>query len=544
MIREAHASCETHITYDIIMGSILKFSDNFILNATFDPCFEGDRRISRFHNDHFIVTEDPQTVCFFKDYEKEAYCLWSFNLHRPLTSPALFDPVRNKIVAVVAHEEIKLFATDEGVDNCERYKFKKRIHRVLQNVNNKCEPVVLFEDGSAKLLSQAIASRSEEPNESESGVRKEEILYARTVSVNGSIEVAYFVTKGAKEHEYIRIPLDTRCISERFNIPDNCLIASIDDEGALGGMTSDADVFVIRKGNKVTASPQMPKCSVLTGISFLFFPGEKNHVALLHKLEDNSPVLTVIDVRYEISQSYAMEGSAVGAEVHDDIIFMNCHRGAIGKRYKLLPQTLSNLLSVDEEQPVPTTSKSKSKRPYDFGSMSPTTIIHMMQKKQKNGQPSATNEGQMANLLRYLIEKDPCLEANPTEQLMEQIVQTSFNPETLTKEFRSLDPPMSGEDVLQLVDKFVERTSQNDQFSKNAVDICICLLDANMSLLLQEKKQLVRMMYALYDRCDDVCEFYRSTSQVKAMVETLLGIPGPKIKFKLKDEYELHRMAI
>lgn len=283
---------------------MLHLSDNNAIITSLDACFDGIPRIHLLQEKQLLVTEGQYVVSVHNTADHMSTRCWTFSQIKPLSCPVVYDRIRKKFVAVLSKNEVRIFGLEEEMDESERYKFHRLICCLLSNPNG--EPIVLFQDGTISLLSQALDHRTEEMIP---GTKMEDIVRVkalvsdkRTTHSSYSVEVVILTRSHTNDLLYNRLKIDpeTQIVDnyESFRLPHDCHVFDIGDDGAFGGLTPDGEIVVIRDGSTLSSKVDIPASNLKNVRAFIFFPHQRHVVALVHEITAGAFVISANDMRY------------------------------------------------------------------------------------------------------------------------------------------------------------------------------------------------------------------------------------------------------
>ena len=224
-------------------------------------------------------------------------------------------------------------------------------------------------------------------------------------------------------------------------------------------------------------------------------------------------------------------------------MFVMTAKGIIEKQFSVTPKSLSSIFGGAESDAIQ--SKAALKRPLsddiDFEAMSTDEIIKTMKRQRTSA--GVDNEKRMARLVQHMISHDPELKAVSTDQLIEQIIRMPFSSPLLAEGMRSLQPRLEAKQGLLVVNKFLDRLDEHDQYGIACVEICNSILDVCLTQILMQKHDLNDLLLDLWDRSDRFTEYCRSTLHLKSMIDSMIGPARIRLK-QGKPEYELSFLSI
>lgn len=138
--------------------------------------------------------------------------LLSWSLPEKLSSKVIYDPSSQKYVGVFGNHALRLWDVDTSdVSKCKKLKFQKSIAHV---VATEQEALILYSDGDCQTLSQALASRKDQKEDTaeQLALAASKVISKPTVHAlaQGQQVLTYFEeTKATGEMQLIRLSLDT-----------------------------------------------------------------------------------------------------------------------------------------------------------------------------------------------------------------------------------------------------------------------------------------------------------------------------------------------
>lgn len=138
--------------------------------------------------------------------------LLSWSLPEKLSSKVIYDPSSQKYVGVFGNHALRLWDVDTSdVSKCKKLKFQKSIAHV---VATEQEALILYSDGECQTLSQALASRKDQKEDTaeQLALAASKVISKPTVHAlaQGQQVLTYFEeTKATGEMQLIRLSLDT-----------------------------------------------------------------------------------------------------------------------------------------------------------------------------------------------------------------------------------------------------------------------------------------------------------------------------------------------
>lgn len=242
--------------------------------------------------------------------------------------------------------------------------------------------------------------------------------------------------------------------------------------------------------------------------------------------------------RYGTFESYPLQSVPLsnGVFVQKDRMFILTAKAILEKQFRVSPKPLSSIFTEN----TATSDMSKElgqKRPgSSFAGMSTEEIIRTMKKQRTES--GIQNEKRMADLMQHLVTHDPQLQAIETDQLVEQILRMPFSTSFLVKELRDLQPRLQARQGLLLAHKFMDRLDEHDQYSIFCGEISNCILDVCMTEILSQQEQLADLLLSLVDKTDQLFEYFKSSTHLKFMIDSLAHGPGRTRVKPCKPEYE------
>ncbi|KAH8360312.1 hypothetical protein KR200_001622 [Drosophila serrata] len=138
--------------------------------------------------------------------------LFSWSLPEKLSSKVIYDPSSQNYVGVFGNHSLRLWDVDTGdVSKCKKLKFQKSIAHLVETNQ---EALVLFSDGDCQTLSQALASRKDQKEDTASqlALAASKVISKPTIytMAQGQQVLTYFEeTKATGELQLIRVSLAT-----------------------------------------------------------------------------------------------------------------------------------------------------------------------------------------------------------------------------------------------------------------------------------------------------------------------------------------------
>ncbi|XP_017034526.1 nucleolar protein 11 [Drosophila kikkawai] len=138
--------------------------------------------------------------------------LLSWSLPEKLSSKVIYDPSSQKYVGVFGNHSLRLWDVDTSdVSKCKKLKFQKSIAHLVENTQ---EALVLFSDGDCQTLSQALASRKDQKEDTalQLSLAASKIISKPTIytTPQGQQVLTFFEeTKATGELQLIRVALAT-----------------------------------------------------------------------------------------------------------------------------------------------------------------------------------------------------------------------------------------------------------------------------------------------------------------------------------------------
>lgn len=218
-------------------------------------------------------------------------------------------------------------------------------------------------------------------------------------------------------------------------------------------------------------------------------------------------------------------------------MFILTAKGILEKQFRVSPKPLSSIFTENTEvSDIISKEIGQKRQSSNFEGMSTEDIIRTMKKQRTES--GIQNEKRMAQLMHHLVTHDPQLAAIETDQLVEQILRMPFSTSFLVRELRDLQPRLHARQGLLLVHKLMDRLDEHDQYSLFCGEISNCILDVCMTEILSQQKELADLLLSLVDKTDKLFEYFKSSTHLKSMIDSLAYGPCRTRVNPCKPEYE------